>query len=164
MKKIKKLFDIRNILCFLLFLLVYFLPLVFLQIDKSFYESLKTIPIPFWVYKAGFFAIGILTSLIICLFKPHLKEKENSLIRYGIRRFILYLALNYVFSVTLLVTFFRANNLFLTYVLALSGLITSLFMLMEAVLIKKPKAWWTVLLLLWHLLLTVSSIYIFLYN
>ena len=163
MKKLKKIFDIRNILCFLLFLLVYFLPLVFLKIDKSFYESLKTIPIPFWVYKAGFFAIGILTSLIICLFKPHLKEKKkpdplrhpalHPLSGFELRVFV-----------TLLVTFFRANNLFLTYVLALSGLITSLFVLMEAVLIKKPKAWWTVLLLLWHLLLTVSSIYIFLYN
>jgi hypothetical protein len=164
MKKIKNICSIRNILCFLLVLLVYFVPLVFLKANKIHYESLKTLPIPFGVYKASFFLIGVFTALIVCLFKPHFKEKEDKLIRYGVRRFILYLILNFLFLIALIATFFQAQNLFLTYVLALSGLITSLFILMEAILIKKAKAWWTVPLLLWHLLLTVSSIFIFLYN
>ena len=54
MKKIKNICSIRNILCFLLVLFVYFVPLVFLKVNKIHYESLKTLLIPLGCIKQVF--------------------------------------------------------------------------------------------------------------
>lgn len=158
---IKKVFNFRNIITFLSFLILYFLPSILFPIDKEFYEGLKGFKLPPIVF-------GIVWTLIyICLsffITYHIYKDKSGTEKESYKRLIAFLILNYLFMFLYTLVFFKFHNLFLGYIMCLFTFLTILLSMMEAALIEKKSSLLLLPYVLWSLFASVLSIILYLQN
>ncbi len=157
----KKVFKIRNILTFLAFLIIYFLPSILFPIDKEYYSSLKGFKLPPIVFIVVWTIIYVCMSIFITYHIYRDKQKNDN---ESYKRLIAFLVLNYIFMVAYTVVFFKFHNLFLGYIMCLFTFLTILLSAMESALIKKKSALLLVPYVLWSLFASILAIMYYIQN
>lgn len=156
--------NFKTLFWFLLIFLIYYIPVFLIKPTSKFYLSLKHPAIPVWVFTLGWLlstiSIAFFTTIYICKFRAK-EDKENI---EGYRRLFLYIFLHYLFTIVLLTTFLKAENLFLTYVLCIAVFVINLFILMETFMLNKKDTYFLLFPLLWNLFLSIISIILYLNN
>lgn len=157
----KEVFKLRNILTFITFMIVYFLPSILFPVDKNYYNSLKGFKIPSIVFIIVWTIIYIALSIFITYHIYRNKEKDDC---ESYKRLIAFLVLNYIFMFLYTVVFFKFHNLFLGYIMCLFTFLTILLAMMESALINKKSALLLLPYVLWSLFASILSIMFYLQN
>lgn len=148
--------NFKKIFIFLFFLGIYMIPYIFIPVDKDFYNSLNKINIPPFVFIIIWSILYILLSLYWCNnFKKTFIEKK---------RLLIYLIINYLANFMFMVFMFKLHFLFWSFVCCIISFITILLSYMEVVLFDKKASYLFIPNILWSLIGTILSVYIFLNN
>ncbi len=147
----------KEILLLIGILILYFLPFLIFGIDIEFYNSLKKINVPPFVFSIVWTIIYICMTFFIFW---HLKIKNEK----NRKSFWIYLVLNYLIESSYLPVFFTAHNLFLGFVICLLTFITIVLVAMEAFLIKKESVYLLIPYLLWSAFASVLAMLIYIWN
>ncbi len=147
----------KEILLLIGILILYFLPFLIFGIDIEFYNSLKKINIPPFVFSIVWTIIYICMAFFI-FWHLKIKNQENR------KSFWIYLVLNYLIESSYLPVFFISHNLFLGFVICLLTFITIVLVAMEAFLIKKESVYLLIPYLLWSAFASVLAMLIYIWN
>lgn len=148
--------NFKKIFIFLFFLFLYMIPYIFIKVDKSFYNSLNKINIPPFVFIIIWSFLYILLSFFWANnFKTVFQEKK---------RLLIYLIINYLSNFMFMVFMFKLHFLFWAFVSCIFSFLSILLSYMETVLFNKKGSYLFIPNIIWSLIGTILSVYIFLNN
>lgn len=149
-----------KLLCFVIFLLLYFLPVWIFPADMNYYASLEGPHLPPWIFTTMWSLIYLTMSAFVTYYVFYPKEKCNN----ETKRIKIFLIINYILQALYMPVFFKGHNLFLSYVLAIFTFVTILIITLESLLVNKKITLLTLPYLLWSAVASVMSILIYLQN
>lgn len=149
-----------KLVCFIIVLLLYFLPSILFPVDNSFYESLKGPHLPPWIFVVMWSVIYVTMSIFVTYYIFYPKEKRNA----ETKRLFIFLVINYILQALYTPVFFKLHNLFFSYVLVLFIFISILIIALESLLVNKKITLLTLPYIVWSALASVISILIYLQN
>lgn len=152
-----KKFNLKNILLFLLFVFIYFLPSILFKMDFTFYEEVKKPNVPQIIFPIAWTIIYITLSIFITYLLNNHSWKEN-------KRIYIYLIINYLIQASFIFAFFGANDLFWSYIITIATFTSTIFIFLEAWQLNKKTSLLLIPYLLWGTFATVLSIIIYLWN
>lgn len=153
MKKI----TLKNILLFLLFVFIYFLPSILFKMDFSFYNEVKRPNVPQIIFPIAWTIIYITLSIFITYLINNHPFKDN-------KRIYIYLIINYFIQAAFIFAFFGANDLFWSYIITIATFASSIFIFLEAYPLNKKVSFLLTPYLIWGAFATILSIIIYLWN
>ena len=149
-------FNFKKLFIFLFFLFIYVIPYIFIPVDKEFYNSLNKINIPPFVFIVICSILYILLSIFWSNnFTVVFKEKK---------RLLVYLIINYLSNFLFMVFMFKYHLLFWAFVTCIFSFLSILLSYMEIVLFNKKGSYLLIPNIIWSLIGTILSVYIFLNN
>lgn len=150
----------KNVIYFVIPLLLYILPSLFFKIDKEYYYSLNGPHLPPIVFIVVWSIIYILMSILISYYVDQfIQTKDKSLIKLFV-----FIGINYVFNIMYVPLFFMLKELFLSFVVCLVIFITICLIGLESMTKNKKASLLTVPYIIWSIIATVFSILFYLQN
>lgn len=147
----------KEVLLLIGILFLYFLPYLIFGIDLEFYNSLRKINVPPFVFSIVWTIIYLCMTFFIFW---HIKLKKTA----DKKSFWLYLIINYLIESSYLYVFFVSHNLFLSFVVCLLTFITIILVALEAYVIKKQSVILLIPYILWSAFASVLAMLIYIWN
>ena len=141
----------KKILGFLIILFLWFISSIIAPFNKSFYNSLN---LPIYTPNKIVFII-VWPILYILLSISIYNTIKNEIIN---RNYTLSLVLTYIFNQLYSIVFFYYNNLILSTIVTLCGLVSSIYFFNETYKLNKKNAYFIIPFILWNIFASILII------
>lgn len=149
-----------KVFCFLVVLLMYFIPSLIFKPDNDYYYSLEGPHLPGWAFTVAWSIIYVCMSIYVTYFIFLAREKRNA----EYKRVFIFLIVNFILQASYTPIFFTFKNIFAGFGVTLFTFITAIILFLEALLVNKKVALLTIPYIVWTAIASVLSILLYLQN